>query len=177
MSIVMFISRSSIGTVNIAFVLWKRGIHIVDCNLKLNILIVAIFTGTYAVQSVMINETGAILEINCVFAPNTEAIGCEVEIVFSSNKQVVGQKTIRANRTGDKASVTFRILVANEYHFNVFEVEKYGSLTKVVQEIITLSIYPFSSVVSVSSVSSILFQMTSATDDAKSDYTILPIVL
>ena len=131
----------------------------------------AIFTGTYAVQSIIINETGAMFEINCVFAPNTEAIGCEVEIVFSSNKQVVGHKTMRANRTGDKASVTFQILVANEYHFNVFEVEKYGSLTKVVQETITLSIYPFSSVVSVSSVSSKLLHITSTTDDAKSDYT------
>ena len=144
--------------------MWKRGIPIVDCNLKLNILIVAIFTGTYAVQSIVINETGTILEVLCVFAPNTEAIGCKVEIVFSLNKHIVGSETMKANRTGDKASVTFRILVANEYCLDVFEVEKTGFLIKVLQEILTLSIQPFSSDVSLTS--STFLQMTSTTDNA-----------
>ena len=130
----------------------------------MNILIVAIFTGTYAVQSIVINETRAILEVLCVFAPNTEATGCEVEILFSLNKQFVGSKTMRANRTGDKASVTFRILVANECRLDVFEVEKTGFLIKVLQEILTLSIHPFSSDVSLTR--STFLQMTSTTDNA-----------
>ena len=55
------------------------------------------YSGTYAVQSVRINELSAILKVECVFAPNTEATGCEVKIAFSLNNEVVGNKTMRAN--------------------------------------------------------------------------------
>ena len=52
-------------------------------------------------------------------------------------------------------------------------VKKNGYSTEVGQKILALRIWPFDSVVSVSSASSKILQIISATDDAISDYTIL----
>ena len=105
------------------------------------------YAGTFAVQSVLIDESSTLLEVKCVFAPNTEAIGCEVKIVFSLNNEVVGNKTVRANRTGDSALLTFRKVLADEYLLYVFEIEKTGSVVQVhaLTGLFTLSIQLFSS--------------------------------
>ena len=101
------------------------------------------YTGTYAVQSVRINELSASLKVECVFAPNTEAIGCEVKIEFSFNNEVVENKTMRANRKGDSALMTFPKVFADEYFLYVFEIEKTGSVVQV--NLLTLSTQQFSS--------------------------------
>ena len=85
----------------------------------------------------MINETGAMLEVVCVFAPNTEAIGCEVAVVRLSNKVVVG--VMRANRTVNSAAVTFQKFFTDQYRLDVFEIENNGSLIQVLTELFQLS--------------------------------------
>ena len=89
------------------------------------------YAGTFAVQSVRINESSNLLEIQCVFAPNTEATGCEVEIAFLLNSNVVENKTMRANQIENSALVTFLKVVADEYLLYVFEIEKTGSVVQV----------------------------------------------
>ena len=105
-----------------------------------------VFSGTYAVQSIQIIEFSAILEVKCLFAPNTIAnVGCVVEIVFLLNKIVVGTKTKRANRTEDRGLVTFQKLVADEYNLNVFEIERNGLLIQALTELSILLIQPLPS--------------------------------
>ena len=104
-----------------------------------------VFSGTYAVQSIQIIETSALLEVKCVFAPNTVATGCVVEIVFLLNKMVVGTKTKRANRTEDSGVVTFQKLVADEYNLDVFEIERNGLLIQALTELSILLIQPLAS--------------------------------
>ena len=70
-----------------------------------------------------------------MFAPNTVATGCVVEIVFLLNKIVVGTKTKRANRTEDSGVVTFQKLVADEYNLDVFEIERNGLLIQALTEL------------------------------------------
>ena len=125
------------------------------------------YTGTYAVQSVHINESSTFLKVECVFAPNTEAIGCEVKIAFSLNNEVVRNKTIIANRTGDSALMTFLKAIADEYLLYVFEIEKTGSVVQVdpLTGLFTLSTQQFTSksVSRVLSTTPTLFPMASST--------------
>ena len=128
--------------------------------------IVTFYTGTYAVQSVRINELSAFLEVECVFAPNTEAIGCEVKIIFLLNNEVVENITMRADRTGDSALMTFLKDFADEYGLYVFEIEKTGSVVQVdvLTGLFTLSIQQITSKsVRVLSATPTLFQMASST--------------
>ena len=125
------------------------------------------YSGTFAVQSVQINESSAILKVECVFAPNTEAIGCEVKIAFSLNNEVIGNKTMRANRTGNSAFVTFLKVFADEYLLYVFEIEKTGSVVQVdaLTDLFTFSTQQFTSesIKKVLSKTPTLFQMVSST--------------
>ena len=125
------------------------------------------YTGTFAVQSVQISEASTLLEVECVFAPNTEAIGCEVKIEFSLNNKVVGNNTKRANRTGNSALLTFLKVLADEYCLYVFEIEKTGSIVQVhaLTDFFTLSTQQFTSksVSRVLSTTPTLFQMASST--------------
>ena len=125
------------------------------------------YSGTYAVQSVRINESSTFLKVECVFAPNTEAIGCEVKITFSLNNEVVGNKTMRANRTGDSALLTVLKVLADEYLLYVFEIEKTGSVVQIhtLTGLFTLSIQQFTSqsVSRVLSTTPTMFQMVSST--------------
>ena len=125
------------------------------------------YSGTFAVQLVRINESSTFLKVECHFALNTEAIGCEVKIVFSLKNEVVGNKTVRANRIGDNALLTFLKVFADEYHLYVFEIEKTGSVVQVhtLTDLFTLSTQQFTSK-SVSRVlpkTHTLFQMASST--------------
>ena len=126
------------------------------------------YTGTFAVQSVKINELSAFLKVECVFAPNTEATGCEVKITFLFNNEVVRNKTMRADRTGNIASLTFQKVFADEYLLYVFEIEKTGSVVQVhaLTDFFTLSTQQFSSesVSRVLSTTPALFQMVSSTN-------------
>ena len=126
------------------------------------------YAGTFAIQSVQINESSTLLEVECVFAPNTEAIGCEVKITFSLNNEVIGNKTMRANRTEDSALLTFPKVFADEYLLYVFEIEKTGSVVQVhsLTALFTLSTQQFTlkSVSKVLSATPILFQITSSTN-------------
>ena len=82
------------------------------------------YAGTFAVQSVQIYESSTLIEVQCVFAQNTEATGCEVNIAFSLNSKVIENKLVRANRMGDSALLTFLKVLADEYLLYVFEIEK-----------------------------------------------------
>ena len=125
------------------------------------------YTGTFAVQSVRINKSSTLLEVECFFAPNTEATGCEVKISFLLNSEVIENKTVRANRTGDSALLTFLKVLADEYRLNVFEIEKTGSVVQVdvLTGLFTLSTQHFTSksVSRVLSTTPTLFQMASST--------------
>ena len=125
------------------------------------------FIGTYAVQSVLINESSSILEVQCVFAQNTEATGCEVRIVFLLLYCEVRNMTMRANRIGNSAVVIFQKVLADEYHLFIFEIERNGLiLVQVLTKSLTLLEQPFSSegVNKVSSANSTVLQMISTTD-------------
>ena len=125
------------------------------------------YTGTFAVQSVWINELSTFLKVECVFAPNTEATGCEVKIAFSLNNEVVRNTTMRANRTGDSALITFLKAIADEYLLYVFEIEKTGSVVQVdpLTGLFTLATQQFTSksVSRVLSTTPTLFPMASST--------------
>ena len=124
------------------------------------------YTGTFAVQSVRIYESSVSLEVQCVFAPNTEATGCEVKIAFLLNSKVIENKTVRANRMGNSALLTFLKVLADEYLLYVFEIEKTGSVVQVdiLTGLFTLSIHLFSSesVSIVISTTPTMFQMASS---------------
>ena len=115
----------------------------------------------------MINESSTFLKVECVFAPNTEATGCEVKIAFSLNNEVVGNETMRANRTGDIALMTFLKVLADVYHLHVFEIEKTGSIVQVdlLAGLLKLPTGQFSSesISRVLSTAPTLFQMVSST--------------
>ena len=85
----------------------------------------------------MINETDAMLEVVCVFAPNTEAIGCEVAVVRLSNEEVVNR--MRANRTMNSATITFQKVFTDQYRLDVFEIENNGSIIQALTELFQLS--------------------------------------
>ena len=125
------------------------------------------YSGTYAVQLVRINESSTFLKVECLFALNTEAIGCEVKIAFSLNNEVVGNKAMRADRTGNSALLTFLKVFADEYRLYVFEIEKAGSVVQVdpLTGLFTLSKQQFTSkgVSRVLSTTPTLFQMASST--------------
>ena len=128
--------------------------------------IVTFYAGTFAVQSVRIYESSTLLEVECFFAPNPEATGCEVKIAFLLNSKVIENKTVRANRTGDSALLTFLKVLADEYILYVFEIEKTGSVVQVdvLTGLFTLSIQLFSSesISRVISTTPTLFQMASS---------------
>ena len=134
------------------------------CHLIVYCIFVTIFTGTYAVQSIMINETGAMLEVVCAFAPNTEAIGCEVTIVRLLNKEVFG--SMRAYRTGNSAVMRFLNVLDDEYRLDVFEIENNGFLVQVLTELFQPSAQqPTSETInSFSSTTSAVFQMTTSSN-------------
>ena len=125
-------------------------------------LFLPVYAGTYAVQSVVVNETAAMLEVVCVFAPNTEAIGCEVAIVHLSNEEVVGK--MRANRTGNSAVMTFLRVPTDVYRLDVFEVEKNGLLIQALTELVQLSAQLSSSEDSVSLTSLAVLQITTSSN-------------
>ena len=125
------------------------------------------FIGTYAVQSVLINESSSTLEVQCVFAQNTEATGCEVKVVFILLNSAVRNMTMRADRTGDSAVLTFQKVLADEYRLYVFEIEKNSLiLVQMLTELLTLLEQPFSfeGVNKVSSAYSTVLQTISTTD-------------
>ena len=125
------------------------------------------YSGTFAVHSIKINESSAFIAVECVFASNTEAIGCEVKISFSLNNEVIGNKTMRADRTGNSALMTFLKVFADEYLLYVFEIEKTGSVVQVhtLTGLFTLSTQQFTSkrVSRVLSTAPTLFQMVTST--------------
>ena len=124
------------------------------------------YAGTFAVQSVQINESSIFLKVECVFAPNTEATGCEVKIAFLLNSRVIENKTVRANRMGDSALLTFLKVLADEYLLYVFEIEKTDSVVQVdaLTGLFTLSIQLFSSesISRIISTTPTMFQMESS---------------
>ena len=126
------------------------------------------YAGTFAVQSVQIYESSTLLEVQCFFAPNTEATGCEVKIEFLLNSIVIENKIVlRANRMGNSALLTFLKVLADEYLLYVFEIEKTGSVVQVdvLTGLFTLSIQLFSSesISRVISTTPTMFQMVSST--------------
>ena len=121
-----------------------------------------VYAGTYAVQSVVFNETAAMLEVVCVFAPNTEAIGCEVAIVRLSNEEVVGR--MRGNRTGNSAVMIFLRVLADVYRLDVFEVEENGLLIQALTELVQLSAQLPSSENRVSLTSLAVLQITTSSN-------------
>ena len=124
------------------------------------------YADTFAVQSVRINESSTLLKVECVFTPNTEATGCEAKITFLLNSKVIENETVRANRMGDSALLTFLKVLADEYLLYVFEIEKTGSVVQVdvLTGLFTVSIQFFSSesISRVKSTTPILFQMASS---------------
>ena len=110
----------------------------------------------------MVNKTGAMLEVVCVFVPNTEAIGCEVAVTRLSNEDIFGR--VRANRTGNSAIMTFLKVLADEYRLDVFEVESNGSLTQAITELVQLSAQPFTSENSVLFLSLAVLPITTISD-------------
>ena len=125
------------------------------------------YAGTFAVQSVQIYESSTLLEVQCFFAPNTEATGCEVKIEFLLNSIVIENKIVlRANRMGNSALLTFLKVLADEYLLYVFEIEKTGSVVQVdvLTGLFTLSIQLFSSesISRVISTTPTMFQMASS---------------
>ena len=125
------------------------------------------YAGTFAVQSVWIYESSTLIEVECVFAPNTEATGCEVKIAFLLNSKVIENKTMRANQTGGSALMTFLKVLADEYLLYLLEIEKTGSVVQVdvLTGLFTLSTQLFSSesISRVISTTPTMFQMSSST--------------
>ncbi len=110
-------------------------------------IIIIIITGTFAIQSIIpIDIIGPVIVIVCNFYPNTDAVGCLIQLILITDNTV--QYNSSNNITGDQAVVTLSGIIMGYYQLTVFEIESDLSLVPVPieEEMLLIMVEPITTI-------------------------------
>ena len=108
----------------------REGLALLVHSLIIIIIVSSYIIDTCSIQSItLIDAIGPVIVIGCNFRPNTDAVGCLIQLILLTDNIV--QYTNTSNRTDDQAIIILSGVITGRYQLRVFEVENDQSLVPV----------------------------------------------